>query len=104
MMMMIMMIILIQLFTMIISNNVKQDILSLLLMIIVLKEIIMMILLIAQEITIMRNYSAYILKRPLKGRKQRNMIQKIMQGQKTKKYDKVTLSLQKSLFAAFCKI
>ena len=64
----------------------------------------MMILLIAQEIMIIRNYSVYILKRPLKGRKQRNMIQKIMKGQKTKKYDKVTLSLQKSLFAAFCKI
>ena len=47
----------------------------------------MMILLIAQEIMIMRNYSAYILKRPLKGRKKRNMIQKIMKGQKTKKYD-----------------
>ena len=47
----------------------------------------MMILLIALEIMIMRNYSAYILKRPLKGRKKRNMIQKIMKGQKTKKYD-----------------
>ena len=31
----------------------------------------MMILLIAQEIMIMRNYSAYILKRPLKGRKKK---------------------------------